>query len=384
MIINTSNTNLSANSARSERLARKNEQTFTNARTGNVRYYSESFEATYDERYAASKNAEASDHTQEVWGGRPATAQDQFAQAREFMHRLREYIMSIRERIFGKLGTFRTSYGLYGYQNPLLGYGDYDPMNGFIGMQTRPDPFAQEAIYDLRAAGGGARTNVWHRVEHSIYEYHEEEQLTFATTGQVQTADGRTIDFDLTMNLSREFTQRTETLLEGVEVLMTDPIVISLDGLPPALSDTTWSFDIDADGIKDNIPELAQGAGFLAYDKNGDGVINDGSELFGARTGNGFYELAELDSDGNGWIDEADEAYDLLSVWVKDVSGADRLMSLREAKVGAILLDSLRTDFSHKSKTDNSLKAQVRRSGMYLTEDGLAGGLQQMDFVKTA
>ena len=74
----------------------------------------------------------------------------------------------------------------------------------------------------------------------------------------------------------------------------------------------------------------------------------------------------------------------MLSVWVKDVSGADRLMSLREAKVGAILLDSLRTDFSHKSKTDNSLKAQVRRSGMYLTEDGLAGGLQQMDFVKTA
>ena len=344
MIINTSNTEMNANSARSERLSRKFEQIFTNKRTGSVRYFSSEFET------------ETTD-MENVWGRKPVTIQDQLMQAREFMNRLREYIMSIRERIFG-------GFGVYGASNNLFGYGNVP-------------------TYDLRS-GSYPGANVWHRVDHTTYEYHEEECMTFATVGQVQTADGRTIDFDLTMNLSREFTQQADTLVEGVEVIMTDPIVISLDGFPPAIADKTWSFDIDADGVKDNIPELMRGAGYLAFDRNKDGIINDGSELFGARTGNGFAELALLDSDGNGWIDEADEAFDMLSVWAKDASGLNRMMSLREANVGAILLDSLDTRFSHKSEEDNSMLAQVKRSGMYLTEDGLARGMQQIDFVKSA
>ena len=43
--------------------------------------------------------------------------------------------------------------------------------------------------------------------------------------------------------------------------------------------------------------------------------------------GNGFSELAEYDSDGNGWIDENDEVYDQLKVWVKDENGKDTLLS---------------------------------------------------------
>ena len=43
------------------------------------------------------------------------------------------------------------------------------------------------------------------------------------------------------------------------------------------------------------------------------------------KTGNGFSELAEYDSDGNGWIDENDEVYDQLKVWVKDENGKDKL-----------------------------------------------------------
>ena len=58
---------------------------------------------------------------------------------------------------------------------------------------------------------------------------------------------------------------------------------------------------------------------FLALDLNGDGRINNGSELFGALSGNGFADLAQYDSDANGWIDENDEIFQRLKVW----SGAD-------------------------------------------------------------
>ena len=74
--------------------------------------------------------------------------------------------------------------------------------------------------------------------------------------------------------------------------------------------------------------------------------------------------------------------YDKLSVWVKDESGADKLVSLKEAGVGAMYLGSARSEFSINSTEDNHRNAQIRRTGFYLTEDGIARSMQQLDMVK--
>ena len=75
---------------------------------------------------------------------------------------------------------------------------------------------------------------------------------------------------------------------------------------------------------------------FLALDKNGDGRMNDGSELFGTASGDGFKDLAAYDEDGNGWIDENDSIYSQLKIWTKDENGKDHLIDLKDADVGAI------------------------------------------------
>ena len=164
---------------------------------------------------------------------------------------------------------------------------------------------------------------------------------------------------------------------------MTDPLVINLGSNPTSVSDQKWRFDIDGDGSVDNISMLSKGSGFLAYDQNGDGVINNGLELFGAKSGNGFQDLMAYDEDGNGWIDESDSIYEKLSVWVKDDSGNDKLLSLKEADVGAIYLANQRTQFSLMSDDGYKQNAQVRRSGVFLTESGMARSIQQLDMVKS-
>ena len=58
-----------------------------------------------------------------------------------------------------------------------------------------------------------------------------------------------------------------------------DPLVINLSGQNADVSDETFTFDIDSDGKEDNISLLAKNCGFLALDLNGDGKINNGSEL---------------------------------------------------------------------------------------------------------
>ena len=56
-----------------------------------------------------------------------------------------------------------------------------------------------------------------------------------------------------------------------------------MDSNITSISDQKFKFDINADGKEDDISFVGKGSGFLALDKNGDGKINDGSELFGTK-----------------------------------------------------------------------------------------------------
>lgn len=204
-----------------------------------------------------------------------------------------------------------------------------------------------------------------------------EEHTSYASVGTAVTADGRTIDFGITLEMSRSFEAAYEIV--GKEEIFTDPLVINLDTNAASLSDVSFYFDLDSDGEAEEISSLGEGSGFLALDKNGDGKINDGSELFGARTGDGFGELAQYDQDGNGWIDEGDEVFSQLKVWTKCGSGDAKLLSLKEAGVGAIFLGSQGTQFTLTDSSGNE-NAMVRRTGVYLKENGQVGTVQHVDF----
>ena len=211
----------------------------------------------------------------------------------------------------------------------------------------------------------------------------ESENTSFSTTGIVKTQDGREINFNIDVSMSREFREEFAQDL-GISYVQTcDPLVISLDGNVCNVSDQHIFFDIDADGELDEVNKLAAGSGYLALDKNGDGIINDGSELFGTSSGNGFKDLATYDEDGNGWIDENDAIWSKLKIWASDENGGDKLYTLAEAGVGALCLQNVSTNFTHTDENNNA-KAFIRNSGVFLYENGNAGLLQHLDLVKYA
>jgi hypothetical protein len=209
----------------------------------------------------------------------------------------------------------------------------------------------------------------------------EYEQTDFSAAGRVITADGREINFQLNLSMARSYYSETSTTLSiGAQK---DPLVLNFSGTAAELQDARFSFDLDGDGKEESLRTLAPGSGFLVFDRNGDGKVNNGSELFGARSGDGFGELAALDDDGNGWIDENDSAWQHLYVWSgqKDSAGNDILLSLKDADVGAIALQNASTPFSVKDGNSNQLLAQIRSSGIFLRENGSAGTVQKIDLV---
>ena len=178
--------------------------------------------------------------------------------------------------------------------------------------------------------------------------------------------------------MSRAFTASINSL-EVESYIKTDPLMINLDTDIGSVSDQKFFFDLDADGKEDEISFAGKGSGFLALDRNGDGKINDGSELFGTKSGDGFKDLAAYDEDGNGWIDENDAIFSQLKIWTKDEDGKDKLISLKDADVGAIYLGNADTQFSLKDD-DHKLNGEIKKTGIYLHESsGEVGTVNHVD-----
>jgi len=171
------------------------------------------------------------------------------------------------------------------------------------------------------------------------------------------------------------------------------PILLDLDRNQFHLSGGPVVFDIDADGLFEIVTWVSRGTqdAFLFLDRNGNGVVDDGSELFGDATlltsgeqaRHGYEALAEFDlveNGGNqdGEIDDADSIFSDLEVWIDSnangIHESFESQSLAEAGVLTIGLnyrESSRTD-SHGNEFRyigrGSIEVDGRRKNMWTTD----------------
>ncbi|MBV7534453.1 carboxypeptidase regulatory-like domain-containing protein [Duganella sp. sic0402] len=184
--------------------------------------------------------------------------------------------------------------------------------------------------------------------------------------GVKNTGSNDAIDSDVKGD-GKEYTNVTKTdtitLTSGKNDLSWDaaitPIAIDLngDGIHTiAREDMTGSFDLLGTGKAIQSGWLSKGDGFLAIDRNGNGAIDDISELFGgASKGSGFAKLASYDSNGDGVVDAHDADFASLLIWQDANSDgktdAGELMTLTQA--GVISLTVAHTELPFLDANNN-------------------------------
>ncbi|WP_290456467.1 hypothetical protein, partial [Helicobacter rodentium] len=189
------------------------------------------------------------------------------------------------------------------------------------------------------------------------------QSLEVSIQGTIIASDGTQKQLDINIGISQSFVQNlqinrpnaTQNIPQGVNKKIIDPLVIDYEGNGTELSDTKMRFDLDSDGTPDQIATLKKGSGFLALDKNGDGKINDGNELFGTKSGDGFKDLSVYDSNGDGKIDKDDPIYDKLRIWTPDGNGEGKLVGLGEKGVGVIYLNPKESEELMKGESGDLL-----------------------------
>ncbi len=151
-----------------------------------------------------------------------------------------------------------------------------------------------------------------------------------------------------------------------------DPLVIDLDGKGFNITDRKngTHFDLNADGYAEKT-DWTRTDGWLALDLNGNGKIDDGSELFGDHTkladgslaADGFAALSRYDANGDGLIDARDEIFSQLRIWCDadgdGQSGNGELVSLADAGVSSISLKTEKPSESGAGEAEISGTAQV-------------------------
>jgi hypothetical protein len=136
------------------------------------------------------------------------------------------------------------------------------------------------------------------------------------------------------------------------------PIVIDLaqNGIELGKPGVGVYFDVNADGVTDHVQWVKAGGdeGFLALDRSGNGLVDNGAELFGVGTPlvldgrnapNGFvglaqYDTRELGGNDDGWITETDAIWPQLRIWLDanadGVSTSDEMRTLKSFGLTAL------------------------------------------------
>lgn len=173
------------------------------------------------------------------------------------------------------------------------------------------------------------------------------------------------------INISLQMTATNTTV---VMEQMGDPLVLDLngDGVQFTSLIDGVNFDLNGDGMLNRMATLAGGDAFLAWDRNGNGIIDNGKELFGDQHGaaHGFAELARYDQNGDGFIDARDEIFNNLLLFIDlnrdGRSQRNELRTLMQAGIQSLSLQYMDTQ-------SVSVGGMISQVGAFTRTDGTQG-----------
>ena len=208
--------------------------------------------------------------------------------------------------------------------------------------------------------------------------YNGDADPAFTGTSANLISSPRELSFDYS------FSGDALTIANQLLTFAADPIVLDLGSGGIAFSSVMDGvhFDINADGLLDQVAWTSGDDGILAYDIDGSGKIENGSELFtphfaGGSYADGLAALASLDSNHDGVINGSDAAYDKLVVWQDanhdGVSDAGEMRSLTQLGIASINLGA--------SLTEASIDGQaIVAVGSLTYTDGSNGSFVEVNF----
>ena len=166
------------------------------------------------------------------------------------------------------------------------------------------------------------------------------------------------------------------------------PLIVDLDGdgVETTTTENGTHFDHDGNGFAEKSGWVGQDDGLLVRDINGNGEIDNGTELFGnnsvlssgEKAANGFEALKDLDSNGDGVFNAEDNAWSEVKIW-QDANGngkvdSNELITLEQANISGINLGYTNANI------EDSNGNIIGQEGSFIKSDGTTGSIKDIWF----
>jgi hypothetical protein len=216
----------------------------------------------------------------------------------------------------------------------------------------------------------------------------EQQQLNFAMQGEF-IIDNKKVNLNYQLNLKASYSSIHS--IETTAAALKDPVVIQFGTRSIGYITDYTKFDINNDNKQNDLPIFSGDVGYLIFDKNNNHHVDNGGELFGPTTNNGFSELAQLDSNNNGFFDNQDDKYSQIYIWQpkqtkpnsnEQSPNKQNLVSLSQAGIKAISLNAITTQFNFRDQSkDNKgeINARLTQTSFAISENNKTLGVHQID-----
>lgn len=198
------------------------------------------------------------------------------------------------------------------------------------------------------------------------------------TTEEMSASLARRNSYELNLKFRQNTSveERIGISLEELGIKKVDPLVLDLDGKGIQLTEAGKGaiFDVTADGKLDSTAWVKGNTALLTYDRNGNGVIDNGSELFGDQNGaaDGFEELGKYDTNGDRKITILDPIFKALKLY-RDLNGDGKMSKNEFSSLSELGIKALNLNFMRTSADINGNSLIL--NGSFEREDGSTGQL---------
>lgn len=229
--------------------------------------------------------------------------------------------------LFGQSSSSKNNNSANGYSS-ILGNSSSWRLQGFVSLQAATQASVQNMAAQYGFSASASMSASQFSGTSSSFTSLEVTIQQLSASGSLSGASGMDIWAIIQMN--------------G----LCDPLVFDLgdEGINLGSPEDGVYFDIKGDGSPMNVSWIKGNNAFLYLDQNGNGLADDGNELFGDAGGykNGWEKLAQYDDNGDGVIDANDKIYNELRLW-RDLNGdgvnqAEESLTLADAGITSINL----------------------------------------------
>lgn len=202
--------------------------------------------------------------------------------------------------------------------------------------------------------------------------YFESQVITFSAQGTINTKDGQSVDFSVSLSMSHILYRETNLSLGGSDATNGSPLTVNFEGNATELTTTHFEFAFDSNGSQDQVDTVK-------FSNDTPDAAPKPADTESTATGQSTDSIEKPVGNDSQLIGMAKLLYQQLRIWQRHADGSQQLLALGEKNLGALYLGHLTAPLQQTADSGSAL-AEAADANTNSPQNNQTDAAQQINF----